>query len=319
MTPAPPLPLYRQNMQEAEGVTPPRREVQGHGGLRVPESWLPPRGIRVAPQIYTESRNEDVGSDRRNVPWSPENILVDMVARLQQDLVDIRVESRQFRMPGVPPVVPTPRQAAYATTKVPRFGGMTSWEPYRQVFDAIVLSNGFRLYWLRRPRCGVLSAWFPAIADKVVRWSAGATSLSSGTECMTDALRPGAVGMLSPYMYNPVGPCGTLSPSDSDSVGPVGPYGTLSPSDSDSVGPYGMLSLSDPDPVGPVGPCGTLSVSDSDSVGARWCRSHSLNRDLSDAIGMRLCAFLVGMRVIVRLVVLTLDETFPFMLPGWKA
>ena len=65
------------------------------------------------------------------------------MARLQQDLADIRAESRQFRTPGVPPVVPTPRQAAYTSTKVPRFGGMTSWEQYRQVFDAIVLSNGW--------------------------------------------------------------------------------------------------------------------------------------------------------------------------------
>ena len=66
-----------------------------------------------------------------------------MVARLQQDLADIRAESRQLRMQGVPPVVPTPRQAAFTTTKVPRFGGTTSWEQYRQVFDAIVLSNGW--------------------------------------------------------------------------------------------------------------------------------------------------------------------------------
>ena len=78
------------------------------------------------------------------MPWSPENILIDTVARLiQQDLADIRAESRQLRTPGVPPVVPTPRQAAFTTTKVPRFGGMTSWEQYRQVFDAIVLSNGW--------------------------------------------------------------------------------------------------------------------------------------------------------------------------------
>ena len=28
-------------------------------------------------------------------------------------------------------------------TKVPRLGGTTSWEQYRQVFDAIVLSNGW--------------------------------------------------------------------------------------------------------------------------------------------------------------------------------
>ena len=141
--PAPPLPLHRQNLQEAEGVTPPRREVQGHGGLRAPGSRLPLRGTRVAPQIFTEPRNEDFSSDRRNVPWSLENILVDMVARLQQDLADIRAESRQMRTPGVPTVVPTPRRAAFTTTKVSRFGGTTSWEQYRQVFDAIVLSNGW--------------------------------------------------------------------------------------------------------------------------------------------------------------------------------
>ena len=40
-------------------------------------------------------------------------------------------------------MVHTPRQAAFTTTKVPRFGGTTSWEQYRQVFDAIVLSNGW--------------------------------------------------------------------------------------------------------------------------------------------------------------------------------
>ena len=141
--PAPPLPLFRRNLHEAEGVPPPRRDVQDNGGLRMPESPLPPRGPRVAPQIFTEPRSENRSSDRRNVPWSPENILVDTVARLQQDLADIRAESRQFRTPGVPPVVPIPRQATYTTTRVPRFGGTTSWEQHRQVFDAIVLSNGW--------------------------------------------------------------------------------------------------------------------------------------------------------------------------------
>ena len=135
--PAPPLPLDWQNMQEAEVVTPLRREVNGHGGLRAPGSRLPPRGTRVAPQIFTEARERDVNSDRRNVPWSPENILIDTVDRLQQDLADIRAESRQLRTLAVPPVMPTPRQAAFTTTKVPRFGGTTSWEQYRQVFDAI--------------------------------------------------------------------------------------------------------------------------------------------------------------------------------------
>ena len=82
--PAPPLLLHQQNMQEVEVVTPPRREVNGHGGLRTPGSRLSPRGTQVAPQIFTEARDRDVNSDRRNVPWSPENILIDTVARLQE-------------------------------------------------------------------------------------------------------------------------------------------------------------------------------------------------------------------------------------------
>ena len=62
---------------------------------------------------------------------------------MQQDLANLRAENRLLRTPGVSPVVRTPRQAAFTTTKVPRFGGTTSWEQYRQVFDAIVLSNGW--------------------------------------------------------------------------------------------------------------------------------------------------------------------------------
>ena len=41
------------------------------------------------PQIFTDVRTMDVGSDRRNDAWSPENVLVDTVARMQQDLADI--------------------------------------------------------------------------------------------------------------------------------------------------------------------------------------------------------------------------------------
>ena len=64
-------------------------------------------------------------------------MLEDTVARMQQDLADIRAENRLLRTPGVQPMV------AFTMTKVPWFGGTTSWEQYRQVFDAIVLSNGW--------------------------------------------------------------------------------------------------------------------------------------------------------------------------------
>ena len=141
--PAPQLPPPHQDMPGAGVVTPPRRDADRHGGLRAPGTRLLQKGTRVAPQIFTEARDKDVGPNSRNVPWSPENVLIDTVARLQRDLADMRAESHFLRTPGVPPVVPTPRHAAFTSTKVPRFAGTTSWEQYRQVFDAIVLSNGW--------------------------------------------------------------------------------------------------------------------------------------------------------------------------------
>ena len=93
-------------------------------------------------QIFIEARDKDGGPDRRNVPWSPDNMLIDTVARLQRDLADMRAESQFLRTPGVPPVVLTPQHVAFTSTKEPQFAGTTSWEQYRQVVDAIVLSNG---------------------------------------------------------------------------------------------------------------------------------------------------------------------------------
>ena len=52
-------------------------------------------------------------------------------------------ECRYLRKPGVRDTLPTPRHVTCTSTKVPRFAGTTNWEQYRQVFDAIVLSNGW--------------------------------------------------------------------------------------------------------------------------------------------------------------------------------
>ena len=124
-------------------TTPPRGGAHRPGGRPAPEPQVPPGGARAVPQIFTDVRSRDVGSDRRNDAWSPANVLVDTVARMQQDLADLRAENRLLQTPGVPPVVRTPRQAAFTTTKVQRFGGTTSWKQYRHVFDVIVLSNGW--------------------------------------------------------------------------------------------------------------------------------------------------------------------------------
>ena len=69
--------------------------------------------------------------------------LENTVLRMQRDLEDLQAENRFLRTPKPPSVVPLVRQAVLTTTKVPWFNGSTSWEQYQQVFDAIVLSNGW--------------------------------------------------------------------------------------------------------------------------------------------------------------------------------
>ena len=75
-------------------------------------------------------------------------MLVNTVARMQKDIATLanaegHSENRILRTPAIPQAVQAPRRAAFMTTKVPRFDGTTSWEQYRQVFEAIVRSNGW--------------------------------------------------------------------------------------------------------------------------------------------------------------------------------
>ena len=43
-------------------------------GPRAPEGKMPDKGTRLASHIGAETRDKDVHSDRRNFPWSPENV-----------------------------------------------------------------------------------------------------------------------------------------------------------------------------------------------------------------------------------------------------
>ena len=65
------------------------------------------------------------------------------VSRIQRDLENLQTENRFLRTQRTTGSVPLVRQAALTTTKVPWFSGSTSWEQYQQVFDVIVLSNGW--------------------------------------------------------------------------------------------------------------------------------------------------------------------------------
>ena len=133
----------QQIRQEEEVQTPPRREPRRNEGHQpmgpramTDESVLGPGGL-------ADQRKDTTGRNRQNDEWSPVAALEDRVSRMQRDLEDIQTENRFLRTPRAPVPVPLVRQAALTTTKVPRFNGSTSWEQYQQVFDAIVLSNGW--------------------------------------------------------------------------------------------------------------------------------------------------------------------------------
>ena len=121
--------------------------AEGGGGRPAPEPQGSPRGVRAVPNPFPKNFPEDSlrdgGLDRQKDIGLPVDMLVNTVARMQKDIATLREENRLLRMPAIPQVVQAPRRAAFTTTKVPRFDGTTSWEQYRQVFDAIVRSNGW--------------------------------------------------------------------------------------------------------------------------------------------------------------------------------
>ena len=139
---APLLSPGRQILMEQEVITTPRG-----GGHPAPEPQGSPRGVRAVPNTFPidfpEDSLRDGGLDRQKDIGSPVDMLVNTVARMQKDIATLREENRLLRTPAIPQVVQAPRRAAFTTTKVPRFDGTTSWEQYRQVFDAIVRSNGW--------------------------------------------------------------------------------------------------------------------------------------------------------------------------------
>ena len=74
---------------------------------------------------------------------SPEADLMDTVAHVQ-----LEVEALKFVQSGpstldMKTLLVQSKPVAFTSTKVPKFSEVTSWDQYRQVFYAIVLSNGW--------------------------------------------------------------------------------------------------------------------------------------------------------------------------------
>ena len=74
---------------------------------------------------------------------SPNRQLEIAVVRLQKDIDDYRKEL-ELTSNQTPAVAPrSPRRSGFTSTPVPRFSGKSNWEQYRQVFEAMVCSNGW--------------------------------------------------------------------------------------------------------------------------------------------------------------------------------
>ena len=89
------------------------------------QSWWPPDDV-----FPEEDRSSNVD-------------LADVVAHLQKEVEEFRVESGLggSRSSAIPPR--SSGWSGYTSSPVPMFTGKTSWDQYRQVFEAIVSSNGW--------------------------------------------------------------------------------------------------------------------------------------------------------------------------------
>ena len=74
--------------------------------------------------------------DSQEEVYSPSRQLEAAVVRLQQDIVDYRTELRLNRMQSLVILSWPTKRSGFTSTPVPRFSGRSSWEQYRQMFEA---------------------------------------------------------------------------------------------------------------------------------------------------------------------------------------
>ena len=99
-----------------------------------------PPDVEYSKRRMTEKRQDEGGTERLGSPYMT---LEMAVMQLQKDLDDCRTEFEITRK--LTPAVNRrpPRQAGFTSTPVPRYSGKSKWEQYREIFEAIVCSNGW--------------------------------------------------------------------------------------------------------------------------------------------------------------------------------
>ena len=96
--------------------------------------------MEYSERLITDKRQ---GASGTEIPCSSLIQLEMAVSQLQRDVEDCRAE-RELARNQTPAVTLRPqRRSGYTSTPVPRYSGKSNWEQYREVFDAIVCSNGW--------------------------------------------------------------------------------------------------------------------------------------------------------------------------------
>ena len=116
-------------------------------GSEGPDSTSSESGMQEArPDRATDDVYPDptyYGSQNRGRARLPGFALKQAVLKLQIDLDKAKAESRYLREMRSTTPVGNPNRPRFTSTPVPRYAGISNWDQYREVFEAIVSSNGW--------------------------------------------------------------------------------------------------------------------------------------------------------------------------------
>ena len=110
----------------------PDSTVSGSETQEVRPGWPPD-------DVYADSTQYRGSFDDRD----REGLRLQRVLKLQRDLEEAKAESQYFRAKRLENPVVTPNRPRFTSTPVPRYAGGSNWDQYREVFEAIVCSNGW--------------------------------------------------------------------------------------------------------------------------------------------------------------------------------
>ena len=126
---------HKRILFESEG---PDSTSSGSGIQEARPGWAPDNVYPDSTQYGQLAENRD--SEEIRLPGFT---LEQRVFKLQKDLEEAKAESRYLRANRSATPVGTPIRPRFTSTPVPRYAGGSNWDQYREVFEAIVCSNGW--------------------------------------------------------------------------------------------------------------------------------------------------------------------------------